>query len=292
MLLGVLISVAFMILMERKVLGYIQLRKGPNKVGLLGIIQSFSDAIKLFVKEQFFPIKANKVIYYLSPVFSLFIILRIWLRFPKQEVMIAWTFSALFFFCLTRLGVYRLIGRGWASNSNYSLVGAIRGVAQTVSYEVSLMLIFISFLIYGANFSVMKLSFSHISILGIFVYFPLVFMWVISSLAETNRTPFDFSEGESELVSGFNIEYSSGGFALLFLGEYASIIFMRFLISLVFVGTSLVGVFYGMSILFVFFFIWVRSCYPRFRYDKLIALSWKTFLPRALLVLFYYLLWI
>lgn len=255
-------------------------------MGVVGVIQSFSDAIKLFVKEQFFPFRANKIIYYVSPIISLTIVLAIWVRFPKLDSMIRWEYRALFFFSCTSLSVYRLLGRGWSSNSNYSLIGSIRGVAQTVSYEVSLILIFITFLIFGAKFRFLNIS--HSLIIRLLIYIPLFFIWVISSLAETNRTPFDFSEGESELVSGFNIEYSRGGFALLFLGEYARIIFIRFLLGIIFIGQFRIFTFFLFCLLIVFSFIWVRSCYPRFRYDKLMRLSWKIFLPSSLIVIPYY----
>lgn len=288
MLLGVLIRVAFIILLERKVLGYIQLRKGPNKVGYIGLIQSFSDAIKLFVKEQYFPFKSNKYIFYFSPCLTLILSLSVWISFSKIDENIRWMFSSLFFFCCTRLRVYRLIGSGWSSNSNYSLLGRIRGVAQTISYEVRLLLIFISFLVWGSQFNFSKIMDLQFLFFNSLIFFPLLIMWVISCLAETNRTPFDFSEGESELVSGFNIEYSRGGFALLFLGEYARIIFIRFLISLLFFRVNYLFL-YFISMVWVYFFIWVRSCYPRYRYDKLINLSWKVFLPRVLFIILYFL---
>nr|QIT06490.1 NADH dehydrogenase subunit 1 [Lipothrix lubbocki] len=287
---GVLISVAFMILLERKVLSYIQLRKGPNKVGLSGIIQSFSDALKLFSKEQFFLFKSNKLIYYFSPVFSLFLIVFLWLVMPLNMNLKNMNWGGLFFLSLTSVGVYSLVGSGWSSNSIYSSVGAIRGIAQTVSYEVSMFfyLLCLFILMGGYSFELLYLNQKYINFIIIFI--PFFFSWLTIMMAETNRTPFDFAEGESELVSGFNVEYGSGGFALLFLSEYASIIFMSFMLSFLFFCVG------GMGFLFVsllgsfycFFFIWVRGCFPRYRYDKLMNLSWKSFLPTSLMILMFY----
>jgi NADH-ubiquinone oxidoreductase chain 1 len=291
-LVGILVRVAFIILLERKLLSYIQLRKGPNKVGWWGVIQSFSDAVKLFIKEQFFPLKSNKLIYLFAPIFSLFFVLLMWLSFPLTYNLINWKFRALFFFCSRSMGVYILMGTGWSSNSNYSLIGALRGVAQTVSYEVRIILIFLFFLVYKSHFRLIKIYRYQWYFSIIFIFFPLFIMWFLSSLAETNRTPFDFSEGESELVSGFNIEYGGGGFALLFLAEYARIIFIRFLITVLFFSLNSFYLIYAFSIFWVYSFIWVRSCYPRFRYDKLIDMSWKIFLPLVLLLIIFYTIYI
>uniref|UniRef100_UPI00315D5CE3 NADH dehydrogenase subunit 1 n=1 Tax=Dicyrtomina ornata TaxID=1113191 RepID=UPI00315D5CE3 len=284
LLVGVLISVAFMILLERKVLGYIQLRKGPNKVGLIGIIQSFSDAIKLFIKEQFFPDKSNFMIYYFSPVASLFIVLFLWVLMPLKMNTINLMLGGLFFFCCTSFGVYCLIGSGWSSNSNYALIGAIRGIAQTVSYEVSMALIFLSLIFLVNSYNFFSFFYDQGSVWFVFFFLPIFFCWYTSMLAETNRTPFDFAEGESELVSGFNVEYSSGGFALLFLAEYASIIFMSYFVIILLLG----GLQYGfilnnlMGMFFIYSFLWIRSCLPRYRYDKLMNLAWKIYLPVSL----------
>lgn len=253
-------------------------------------MQSFRDAIKLFIKEQFFPYKLNFLIFYLSPVFSLFIILFLWIVIPLINNIINIVFSGLFFFCCTRFGVYCLIGRGWSSNSNYSLIGAIRGVAQTISYEVRMALFFlrIVFLVGSYDFSVFFLN--QKVIWFIYFFFPIFLCWVVSILAETNRTPFDFAEGESELVSGFNIEYGRGGFALLFLAEYARIIFIRYLVVVLFIGANSLFLLRFLGCFFCFFFIWVRGCYPRYRYDKLMYLAWKTYLPFSLFILIFYIL--
>lgn len=287
---GVLIRVAFMVLFERKILGYIQIRKGPNKVGLTGVLQSFGDAIKLFIKEQFFPSSSNFLLYYFSPVFSLFITLFVWSVIPfNGGVFLNFSLGGLFFFCCTRFGVYTLIGRGWSSNSNYALLGAIRGVAQTISYEVRIALIFLSVVFLVSQYRLASFPLRQEYVWFIFLLFPIFLCWVTSSLAETNRTPFDFAEGESELVSGFNIEYGSGGFALLFLAEYGRIIFMSYFLVLIFLGGGIN--FLGFNLLgcfFCFWFIWVRGTLPRFRYDKLIYLAWKIFLPVSLFVLFVY----
>nr|WGL39521.1 NADH dehydrogenase subunit 1 [Limbodessus compactus] len=285
----VLVGVAYLTLLERKVLGYIQIRKGPNKVGFMGLIQPFSDAIKLFSKEQTFPLMSNYVMYYYSPVISLFLSLMLWVLMPYKFGLFMFNLGMLFFLCLISMGVYTLLVAGWSSNSSYSMLGGMRAVAQTISYEVSLALIFMSFMVLvdGFNFIMFKKFQEYVWM--IFLTLPLAFIWLVSSLAETNRTPFDFAEGESELVSGFNIEYSSGGFALIFLSEYSSILFMSMLFSLMFLGGDVFSLFFYMCLVFIsFVFIWVRGTLPRFRYDKLMYLAWKVFLPISLNYLFFF----
>nr|WGL39508.1 NADH dehydrogenase subunit 1 [Typhlodessus monteithi] len=286
----VLVGVAFLTLLERKVLGYIQIRKGPNKVGFMGIFQPFSDAIKLFSKEQTFPLLSNYLMYYYSPIMSLFLSLLMWVIMPYLLGLFMFNLSMLFFLCITSLSVYTVMIAGWSSNSSYSLLGGMRAVAQTISYEVSLALIFMSFMVLISSFSLMEFFKFQEYIWLIFLTFPLGLVWFISSLAETNRTPFDFAEGESELVSGFNIEYSSGGFALIFLSEYSSILFMSMLFSVMFMGSNLFSLkFYLGLMLISFLFVWVRGTLPRFRYDKLMYLAWSIFLPISLNYLFFYL---
>nr|QHD47899.1 NADH dehydrogenase subunit 1 [Niponiella limbatella] len=285
----VLVGVAFLTLLERKVLGYIQIRKGPNKVGFLGVPQPFSDAIKLFTKEQTYPVVSNYLPYYFSPVFSLFLSLLVWMVMPYLVGLFSFNLGLLFFLCCTSLGVYTVMVAGWASNSNYALLGGLRGVAQTISYEVSLALILLSFVFLVGGYSLVDLIKFQEQIWMVVLCFPLALSWFASCLAETNRTPFDFAEGESELVSGFNVEYSSGGFALIFLAEYASILFMSMLLTALLLGCDIESISFFLKLAFISFaFIWVRGTLPRFRYDKLMYLAWKSFLPLSLnyLILF------
>nr|YP_010895014.1 NADH dehydrogenase subunit 1 [Caliprobola speciosa]WJW73527.1 NADH dehydrogenase subunit 1 [Caliprobola speciosa] len=285
----VLVSVAFLTLLERKVLGYIQIRKGPNKVGLMGIPQPFCDAIKLFTKEQTYPLLSNYISYYFSPIFSLFLSLLLWMCMPFFIKLFSFNLGLLFFMCCTSLGVYTVMIAGWSSNSNYALLGGLRSVAQTISYEVSLALILLSFVFLINNYNMLNFYYYQVYLWFFFLLYPLVFVWLIISLAETNRTPFDFAEGESELVSGFNVEYSSGSFALIFLSEYASILFMSMLFSLIFLGGDVFSLFFYLKLMFIsFVFIWVRGTLPRFRYDKLMYLAWKSFLPFSLNYLLFF----
>nr|YP_010564753.1 NADH dehydrogenase subunit 1 [Volucella liupanshanensis]UZA61156.1 NADH dehydrogenase subunit 1 [Volucella liupanshanensis] len=285
----VLVSVAFLTLLERKVLGYIQIRKGPNKVGLMGIPQPFCDAIKLFTKEQTYPLLSNYISYYFSPIFSLFLSLLLWMSMPFFIKLFSFNLGLLFFLCCTSLGVYTVMIAGWSSNSNYALLGGLRSVAQTISYEVSLALVLLSFIFLINNYNMINFYYYQIYLWFFILLYPLAFIWLIISLAETNRTPFDFAEGESELVSGFNVEYSSGGFALIFLSEYTSILFMSMLFSLVFLGGDVINFFFFFKLMFIsFVFIWVRGTLPRFRYDKLMYLAWKMFLPFSLNYLLFF----
>nr|ASN66014.1 NADH dehydrogenase subunit 1 [Scarites buparius] len=285
----VLVGVAFLTLLERKVLGYIQIRKGPNKVGFMGIPQPFCDAIKLFSKEQTYPLLSNYLMYYYSPIISLFLSLLSWVVIPYFLVLFSFNLGLMFFLCCTSLGVYTVMIAGWSSNSSYALLGGLRAVAQTISYEVSLALILMSFMILIESFGLMEFYYYQKFIWMIFLSLPLAFVWFVSSLAETNRTPFDFAEGESELVSGFNVEYSSGGFALIFLSEYSSILFMSMLFCVMFLGSDIMSILFFMKMVFLsFVFIWVRGTLPRYRYDKLMYLAWKSFLPLALNYLFLY----
>nr|YP_009233461.1 NADH dehydrogenase subunit 1 [Engaewa subcoerulea]AMB27354.1 NADH dehydrogenase subunit 1 [Engaewa subcoerulea] len=285
----VLVGVAFVTLLERKVLGYIQIRKGPNKLGILGVAQPFSDAVKLFVKEQAFPSVSNFLPYYLFPVFMLFISLILWGVAPVGWGLFSLEMGVLFFFCCLSLGVYPMMGAGWASNCKYSLLGGLRGVAQTISYEVSLALILLSYVVLVGGFDFM--SFYEFQEYTWFFWFtlPLSLVWFGSCLAEMNRTPFDFAEGESELVSGFNTEYSAGGFVLIFMAEYSSILFMSGISVVLFLGGPLVGLGFCVKLVLVSFaFIWVRGTLPRLRYDKLMYMAWKSFLPLALNYLIFF----
>nr|QVM79165.1 NADH dehydrogenase subunit 1 [Aegolipton marginale] len=285
----VLVGVAFLTLLERKVLGYIQIRKGPNKVGFIGLLQPFSDAIKLFTKEQTYPFMSNFNLYYFSPVINLFLSLFLWLCVPFSSINISFNLSFLFFLSVSSLSVYSIMLAGWSSNSNYSLLGSLRSVAQTISYEVSLALILLSFLFLILGFNLLDTTKFQENTWFLFVLFPLCLMWFVSSLAETNRTPFDFAEGESELVSGFNVEYSSGGFAMIFLAEYASILFMSMLCCVLFLGGDFASWFFFFKLTFVgFIWIWVRGTLPRFRYDKLMYLAWKSYLPVSLNFLLFF----
>nr|QGN05596.1 NADH dehydrogenase subunit 1 [Lucanus maculifemoratus taiwanus]UFP91251.1 NADH dehydrogenase subunit 1 [Lucanus kanoi kanoi] len=289
LLICVLIGVAFLTLMERKVLGYIQLRKGPNKVGYLGMPQPFSDAIKLFTKECMQPLMSNFSIYYFSPVFNLFIALLIWICIPIFSSFVNFNLSLLFFLCCASLGVYSVMLAGWSSNSNYSMLGSLRSVAQTISYEVSLSITLLSFLLLVSSLNLLDFKVYQSMLWFLVLYFPLGMVWFVSSLAETNRTPFDFAEGESELVSGFNVEYSGGGFALIFLAEYSSILFMSMMCCFLFIGGNYKSFLLFMLVgLMAFLWVWVRGTLPRFRYDKLMYLAWKSYLPLSLNFLLFY----
>nr|YP_007627004.1 NADH dehydrogenase subunit 1 [Chauliops fallax]AFV25577.1 NADH dehydrogenase subunit 1 [Chauliops fallax] len=283
LLLLLLVSVGFVTLLERKVLGYIQIRKGPNKVGFIGLLQPFSDGIKLFFKEQTYPVVSNFFIYYISPVFMLFLSFTLWVLFPYSVNVFSFNYSLLFFLCCTGLGVYGVMLSGWSSNSNYSLLGSLRAVAQTISYEVSMAMIMLCFFIFIYSFNFFNFYIYQNYCWFMFLSFPLFFSWLSSCLAETNRSPFDFAEGESELVSGFNVEYSGAGFSFIFLSEYMNIIFMSLVTVIIFMGCDYVSFIFFIKVSFIiFWFIWVRGTLPRFRYDKLMYLTWKVFLPVSL----------
>nr|WHS18953.1 NADH dehydrogenase subunit 1 [Argestina inconstans] len=289
LIIGVLIGVAFLVLLERKVLGYIQIRKGPNKVGFMGLMQPFSDAIKLFSKEQMYLNYSNYIFYYFSPVLSFMLSLMIWMVIPYYFNMITFNMGVLFFLCCMSLGVYTVMIAGWSSNTNYSLLGGLRAVAQTISYEVSLILIMLSSIVLILDFDMMKFSNYQMLIWFMFMMMPLSLCFLSSLMAEVNRTPFDFAEGESELVSGFNIEYSSGGFALIFLAEYSSILFMSLLFVIIYMGGYDLTLFFYLKMIFIsFLFIWVRGTLPRYRYDKLMYLCWKSYLPISLNYLLFF----
>nr|UPL65880.1 NADH dehydrogenase subunit 1 [Thaumastocoris safordi] len=283
----VLVSVVFVTLLERNILGYIQFRKGPNMVGVMGIMQPFADGLKLFLKEQTWPFNSNNFIYFITPIFMFSLALIMWVMYPFLYNN-NFSFNFMFFMCCAGMGVYGTLISGWSSNSSYSLLGGLRALAQTISYEVSMALIMISPFLLAGSLSFFSLFKHQMYIWYLFMFPMLFFCWLASCLAETNRTPFDFAEGESELVSGFNVEYSSGGFAFISLAEYTSIIFMSMLTVILFLGGSFNSpLFYFMSFFLVGFFIWTRGTLPRFRYDKLMYLTWKQFLPLSLMYLIF-----
>nr|ASY97988.1 NADH dehydrogenase subunit 1 [Taumantis sigiana] len=287
----VMVGVAFFTLLERSVLGYIHLRKGPNKVGNMGVLQPFSDAIKLFCKEHMNPSISNYLLYYVCPVFSLFLSLFLWMLIPYMSGLFNFKLGLFFFLVCTSMGVYTVMLAGWSSNSNYALLGGLRAVAQTISYEVSLALIMLSFIFLISSYSLLDFYYYQLGVWMFLIFcMPLCNVWFVSCLAETNRSPFDFAEGESELVSGFNVEYGSGGFALIFLSEYSSILFMSMLMCVIFLGSDLNSFMFYLKLMFIsFLFIWVRGTLPRYRYDKLMYLAWKSFLPLSMNFLFFYL---
>jgi len=282
----VLLSVAFFTLFERKVIGLFHLRFGPNKVTFLGLLQPLLDAFKLLTKQNLIPYRANKMVYHSAPHMALFISLMVWLCLPMYYLSFRLSYSFVLFFCVGSLIVFPVLLAGWASNSKYRLIGRLRSIAQSISYEsvFRTLLILIIFLIHSYRIKRL-LSISSL------VYIFLIPLWVISTLAETHRAPFDFRESERELVSGFNTEYSGCYFAFIFLSEYSILLFSCLLISNIFFGWFLsirwlLVVLGGLFISFVF--IWIRVTFCRFRYDILISLSWKTLLPLTLCFFFLY----
>lgn len=288
----ILLAVAFLTLLERKVLGYIQLRKGPNIVGPYGLLQPIADAVKLFTKEPIQPLTSSLTLFIIAPTLALTLALIIWIPLPIPHPLININLSILFILALSSLAVYAILWSGWASNSKYALIGALRAVAQTISYEVTLAIIILSILLINGSFTLTILITTQEYIWLIIPSWPLAIIWFISTLAETNRAPFDLTEGESELVSGFNVEYAGGPFALFFLAEYANIIIINALTIILFLGAYNNPIFSELyttnfttkTLLFTIIFLWIRASYPRFRYDQLIHLLWKNFLPLTLVI--------
>lgn len=283
-----LVAIAFFTLLERKYLGYIQLRKGPNKVSILGLLQPFADALKLFIKQITKPSLINITPFLGAPIIGLFLALALWIIYPFTRSVLFMKWGILLFLCISSINVYTTLFRGWASNRKYALIGALRRIAQTISYEVRIALILLSPLIILNTLRINTSIYS--PSLTILLIWPLSIIWFTSALAETNRTPFDLAEGESELVSGFNTEYSSGAFALIFIAEYINIIFIRLLTTSIFFSLYIHYsindiILVSITSLIASIFIWARGAYPRMRYDKLINLTWKQFLPASLLVL-------
>nr|AXQ36877.1 NADH dehydrogenase subunit 1 [Panthera pardus] len=286
----ILLAVAFLTLVERKVLGYMQLRKGPNVVGPYGLLQPIADAMKLFTKEPLRPLTSSMSMFIMAPILALTLALTMWIPLPMPYPLINMNLGVLFMLAMSSLAVYSILWSGWASNSKYALIGALRAVAQTISYEVTLAIILLSVLLMNGSFTLATLITTQEYIWLIIPAWPLAMMWFISTLAETNRAPFDLTEGESELVSGFNVEYAAGPFALFFLAEYANIIMMNILTTILFFGAFhnpympelYTTNFTVKTLILTTTFLWIRASYPRFRYDQLMHLLWKSFLPLTL----------
>ena len=293
----ILISVAFLVYAERKVLALIQLRKGPNVVGPFGLLQSFADALKLISKENIIPSGSNKVVFILAPIITMVLSLAGWavIPFAPNWVVSDINVGIMYLFAVSSLGVYGVIMAGWASNSQYPFLGALRSAAQMVSYEVSIGFVIITVLLCVGSLNLTKIVEAQETVWFAIPLFPMFVIFFISALAETNRLPFDLPEDESTLVAGFFTEYSSASFVLFFLAEYASMILMSAMTVILFLGgwlppfdifpfNAIPGViWFTLKIMFVLFlFLWVRGTFPRYRYDQLMRLGWKVFLPLSL----------
>ena len=293
----VLIGVAYFTLAERKIMGTIQRRKGPNVVGFQGLLQPLADGLKLFVKESILPSNANKALFILAPMLTFGLSLIGWAVIPFGESLVLADINVgiLYLLAVSALGVYGIILSGWSSNSKYAFLGALRSAAQMVSYEVSIGFILITVVLCSGSFNLSSIVLAQEKVWFCVPHLPMFVLFFISALAETNRHPFDLPEAEAELVSGYNVEYSAMGFALFFLGEYANMLLMSALTAILFLGgwLPLFNIFpftiipgsgwFGLKIgFFVVLFIVMRACLPRFRYDQLMSLGWKVFLPFSL----------
>nr|AKS04148.1 NADH dehydrogenase subunit 1 [Parasagitta elegans] len=275
----IMVGVAFFTLLERKVLGYIHLRKGPNKPGSAGVFVPFADAVKLFTKELNYPNLSNKFLFICVSILIMCVPMLLWYVMPLYSMSSELKLMMIFVIAVSSVGVYGTLGAGWSSNSKYSMMGSVRAVAQTISYEVSMtVVILLSVYYFYYDMSMYKqlscVSWNCVAFL----------LFSVSVLAEANRSPFDFAEGESELVSGFNTEYSSVLFVIVFLAEYMSILFMSALCSMLFLSASYTEMICGLMLV-AFFYVWARGTLPRFRYDQLMYVAWKVFLPISLLLL-------
>ena len=292
-----LLFIAYLTYFERKVIGAIQLRKGPNVVGPFGLFQPIADGIKLLTKETIFPQNSNKLIFIISPILTFTLALIGWAVIPidYKIVLADINVGVMYIFAVSSLGIYGIIMAGWASNSRYAFLGALRSAAQMISYEVSIGLIIISVLITSGSLNLSEIVLKQQNMWYIIPHFPMFVIFFISTLAETNRAPFDLPEAEAELVAGYNVEYSSMSFGLFFLGEYGNMILMSSMTTILFLGGWLPPVeiaffenipgfiWFLLKVTFLLFlFLWVRATLPRYRYDQLMRLGWKVFLPLSL----------
>ena len=297
MLVPVLLSVAYLTLAERKVMAAMQMRRGPNVIGLFGLLQPFADAIKMLMKETIVPTGANRLLFLFAPLLTMTLAMAAWAVIPVAE---GWAVAdinvgILYLFAISSMGVYGIIIAGWASNSKYPFLGALRSAAQMVSYEVSMGFVIVTVLLCAGSLNLTDIVMAQERVWFFIPLFPMFIVFFISILAETNRAPFDLAEGESEIVGGFNVEYGAMTFGLFFLGEYANMILMSALTAILFLGGWLSPIPFApftwvpgpiwlilKICLVLFMFVWVRATFPRFRYDQLMRLGWKVFLPLSL----------
>ena len=293
-ILPLLVMIAYLTFFERKVIGYMQLRRGPNVVGPFGLFQPLADGLKLLTKETIIPSNSNKAVFLFAPVLTFTLALLAWAVIPVDEDLVLANINVgiLYIISISSLGVYGLIMAGWASNSRYAFLGALRSAAQMISYEVSIGLIIINVLITVGSLNLSEIVYAQKDMWFLFPHFPMFLIFFISTLAETNRAPFDLPEAEAELVAGYNVEYSSLSFGLFFLGEYGNMILMSSLTTILFLGgwmpilglefiPGIIWFLLKVSIL-LFMFLWIRATLPRYRYDQLMRLGWKVFLPLSL----------
>ena len=297
MLVPLLVSVAYLTLAERKIMAAMQMRKGPNVVGPFGLWQPFADALKMLMKETIIPTGANRVLFIIAPLLTMTLAMIAWAVIPVNE---GWAVAdinvgILYLFAISSMGVYGIVIAGWASNSKYAFLGALRSAAQMVSYEVSMGFVIVTVLLCAGSLNLTDIVMAQQRVWFFIPLFPMFIVFFISILAETNRAPFDLPEGESEIVGGFHVEYGAMTFGLFFLGEYANMILMSALTSILFLGGWLSPIpfapftwvpgplwFIAKICLVLFMFVWVRATFPRFRYDQLMRLGWKVFLPLSL----------